>query len=366
MSISGGVDSAVAAWILKILGYKIKCVFIKCWEHNDKKKFCNSKKDYEDCIQICKFLQVKLIKINFSYEYWHKVFMIYLKKLKQAKTPNPDILCNKKIKFNLFLKFSLKTLKGNYISTGHYVRKQKINKNNFILLKGKDKKKDQSYFLHLINQKQIKKCLFPIGRFKKKTIRKIASNLNLINAKKKDSTGICFIGKRNYFDFIGKYIKNKPGNIINIKNKILGKHKGFFYYTIGQRKNLNIGGGYKIPYYVSKKNQTTNELTIVKGKNNKLLFSIGIYIKKIHFIYKKKLKTPFNCQIKTRYQQKISSCTLYIKKKKNHQKYYKIIFKNKIFAVTPGQSAVLYIKHICLGGGEIYKNIPIYKKQKNQ
>ncbi len=361
LGLSGGVDSAVSAWILKILGYNIKCVFIKSWENDDKKTFCNSKKDYKDCVKICKHLKIKLIKINFSNEYWYNVFLTFLNKLKKSKTPNPDILCNKKIKFDIFFKFAIKILKGDFLSTGHYVNKQRIKKNNYILLKGKDKKKDQSYFLHLINQKQLKKCIFPIGKFKKKTIRKIASNINLINSKKKDSTGICFIGKKNFFHFIGKYIKNKPGLILNTNNKILGKHPGLFFYTIGQRKNLNLGGGYKIPYYVIKKNLKKNTLIVAKGKNNKLLFSKGLFLKKIHFIYKKKIDIPFKCKIKTRYQQKELSCTLFAKKN-----IFKIIFKIPIFAVTPGQSAVFYIKNICLGGGEIYKSIPINKIQKNQ
>ncbi len=352
VALSGGVDSSVTAWILQKLGFNVECVFMKNWEDDDKKKYCNSKIDYLDAVDICKTLKIKLYKINFSYEYWKKVFKIFIKKLKQAQTPNPDILCNKEIKLNLFLKFSIKILKADFVATGHYVIKKR-KKNIFLLLKGIDNKKDQSYFLYRITQKQIKKFIFPLGNFYKKQIRKIAINIKFKNAQKKDSTGICFIGKRKYKNFIQKYIKNTPGNIIDIKNnKILGKHKGLFYYTIGQRKNLNIQKYNTKPYYVVKKKKKNNELIVVKGRNKKYLYSKGLYIKKIYFIHiKKKYKILF-CKIKTRYQQKEIQCKIILGKKN------KILFKKNIFAVSPGQSAVLYKKNICLGGGIIIKNIP--------
>ncbi len=350
IALSGGVDSSVTAWILKQLGYKIECVFIKCWEENYKKK-CKYKKDYKDAKNICKFLNIKLYNINFSYEYWKKVFIIFIKNQKNNKTLNPDILCNKKIKFNIFLKFAIKILKGNYISTGHYIIKKR-KKNKFYLLKAIDKKKDQSYFLYILKQKQIEKCIFPLGKYYKKNIRKIAKNLNLINYKKKDSTGICFIGKKNYFNFIKKYIKNKPGKIININNKILGNHKGLHLYTIGQRKNLNINLGQNKPYYIFKKNKKNNTIIVVKGIKNSLLYSIGAFINKIHFINKKnKNKKIIFCNIKIRHQQyKNIKSKIYINKKK-------IIFEKPLFAITPGQSIVFYKKNICLGGGIIKKNI---------
>ncbi len=348
VALSGGVDSSVTIWILKQLGFNVECLFIKCWEE-DNLKFCNFKKDYLDALNICKKLKTKLHKINFSYEYWNNVFKIFIKEQKKSKTPNPDILCNKEIKFNYFLKFSIKNLKANFVSTGHYVKKIR-KKNIFLLLKGIDKKKDQSYFLYLINQKQIKKFIFPLGNYYKKDIRKIALNLKFKNAKKKSSTGICFIGKRKYKYFIKKFIKNKPGKIIDIKNKkILGYHKGLFYYTIGQRKNLYIKSNK--PYYVIKKKKNSNNLIVAQGIKNKFLYSKGIYIKKIHFIHLiKKYKIIF-CNVKTRYQQKEIPCKIIFNKN------IKIIFKYNIFAITPGQSAVFYKKNICLGGGIINKNI---------
>ncbi len=354
VALSGGVDSSVTIWILQKLGYKIECVFIKCWEENNiNNNKCNYLKDYKDSKEVCKKLNVKLNKIDFSFEYWKYVFNIFIKNQKKNKTINPDILCNKKIKFKIFIKFAIIFLKGNYICTGHYIIKKR-KKNEYYLLKGIDKKKDQSYFLYNLTQKKIKKCIFPLGKYYKKNIRKIAINLNLINAKKKDSTGICFIGKKNYFNFIKKYIKNNTGKIINIKNKILGIHKGLHLYTIGQRKNLNINLGQHKPYYVYKKNIKNNTLIVVKGINNILLYSIGVYIKNIHFInIKNKYKKKIFCNFKIRHQQKKKNkCTFFIKKKK-------VIFYKNMFGVTPGQSIVFYKKNICLGGAIIIKNIPI-------
>ncbi len=355
VSLSGGVDSSVIIWILKQIGFYVECVFIKCWEEDDNKYYCNSKIDFEDSKKICKYLNVKLHKINFSLEYWNKIFKIFILEQKKNNTPNPDILCNKIIKFNLLLKLSFNILKANFIATGHYVRKIK-KKNKFMLLKGIDPKKDQSYFLYNLKQWQIKKCIFPLGNYYKNEIRKIAKNLKLINFKKKDSVGICFIGKKKYKIFIKKYIKNNPGKVININKKTIGYHNGLFYYTIGQRKNIKIiKNKSKLPYYVVNKNHKTNELTVVKGNKNKLLFSIGLFIKKIHFIHIKKKYKTIICNVKTRYQQKEIPCKIFINKK------IKVIFKKPIFAVTPGQSAVFYKKNICLGGGIIFKNIPFKK-----
>ncbi len=352
VALSGGVDSSVTIWILQKLGYKVKCVFIKCWEEKNNNTKCIYLKDYEDCKKICKKLKVKLYKINFSFEYWKYVFNILIKNQKKNKIINPDILCNKEIKFKIFIKFAIKILKGNFISTGHYII-TKRKKNQYYLLKGIDKKKDQSYFLYHLTQKKIKKCIFPLGKYYKKNIRKIAINLKLINAKKKSSTGICFIGKRNYFNFIRKYIKDNKGNIVDINDKILGKHKGLHLYSIGQRKNLNINLGQHLPYYVYKKDIKNNKLIVVKSKKNILLYSIGIYIKNIHFINKNNNKKKIFCKIKIRYQQKKNTkCKLYISKNK-------ILFNKLIFGITPGQSVVFYKKNICLGGAIIKKSISI-------
>ncbi len=351
LALSGGVDSAVSAWILKKIGYQVTCVFIKSWEENKNKK-CNYIKDLIDAKKICQQLNIKLLKINFSYEYWNKVFTKFIIQQKKGNTLNPDVICNQEIKFKLFLKFSLITLKHDFIATGHYV--QKIRKKNFYFLKkNKDKKKDQSYFLYKITQKQLKKCLFPLSNYKKKQVRTIAKNINLVNAKKKDSTGICFIGKKNFYKFIIKYIPKKQGTIIDIDTKKnIGKHKGLFLYTIGQRKYLNLGGGYHIPYFVAKKNIKNNYLYVAQGKNNKKLFSTSCVIKKIHFIVKKtKIKKKKIFVLKIRSQQTECYCYIYSYKKN----LLKLKFQKPIFAVTPGQSAVLYKNNICIGGGIIYK-----------
>ncbi len=349
LALSGGIDSSISLWILKKLGYKVKCVFIKCWEEENNNKYCNIKKDYKDAKNICKLFNTKLYLINLSYEYWKKVFNIFIKKLNKFKIINPDILCNKEIKFNTFLKFSIKILKADFIATGHYVIKKKKNK-KFFLFKSLDKNKDQSYFLYQLKQKQIKKCIFPLGKYYKTNVRKIAKNLNLINANKKSSTGICFIGKKKYFNFIKKYIKQDYGNIITLNKKIIGQHKGLSLYTIGQRKNLNINLGQHIPYYVAKKNISKNQIIVVKGKNNINLYSSIIYINKIYYINKNiKNKKKIFCKIKIRYRQKEINCLLYIKKN------IKIIFKKPVFGVEIGQSAVLYKKNMCLGGGIITK-----------
>ncbi len=341
VGLSGGIDSTITIWILKKLGYKVKCVFIKCWESK------NCKNDIKECKKICKIFKVKLIKINLSYEYWNKVFLVFIKKLKNNQTPNPDIICNKEIKFKLFIYFSLKILKYDFISTGHYVNTKYKKKKNY-LLKGKDKKKDQSYFLYNIKQKQLSKCIFPLGNYKKKNIRKIAINLKLPNALKKDSVGICFIGKKKFNKFIIKFIKKKKGKIIQLENKKkIGKHKGLFLYTIGQRKNLRLKKN-KYPLYVAKKKKKKNILIVCK-KKNKILYKNYFYLKKIYLINKIKKLNNFKCKVKTRYQQKSIKCKIIIIKKKK----IKIKLKKKIFAITPGQSAVFYKKNICLGGGII-------------
>ncbi len=348
VAISGGVDSSVTIWILKQLGFIVECVYIQCW--NDNKQKCSYKKDFKITKKICKIFNVKLYKLDLSYEYWNDVFKIFINKLKKGQTPNPDILCNQKIKFNIFIKFSIKILKADFIATGHYVKKQKDYKNNiFYLKKGIDKKKDQSYFLYHLKQYQIKKSIFPLGNYKKKNIRKIANNLKLPNSNKKDSTGICFIKYQKYYSFIKNYIKTKKGKIINLhNNKIIGEHEGLFLYTIGQRKNLKIGGGYNKPLYVVKK-QIKNNFLFVSEKTNKNLFSKMFFLEKIHLTIKKS-NSKIYCRVKTRYLQKEKKCKILI-----YKKFIKIKLKKPLFAITPGQSAVFYIKNICIGGG-IIKN----------
>ncbi|CAL4321029.1 tRNA-specific 2-thiouridylase MnmA [Buchnera aphidicola (Chaitophorus populicola)] len=358
VAMSGGVDSSVTAWLLKEK-YHVEGLFMKNWEEEDNFGYCNSKKDLQDVENVCKSLNIFLHKVNFSLEYWTYVFKNFLLEHKKGRTPNPDILCNKKIKFKIFLKFAIENLNADYISTGHYAINFIKNKDHF-LLKGKDKKKDQSYFLYTLKQKQLKKILFPLGSFKKTQVREIAKKINLKVYNKKDSTGICFIQPKFYKEFLNRYLSSKPGIIITTKKEIIGQHNGLFYYTLGQRKGLNIGGLKKYrssPWYVIDKDIKNNILIVDQGINNKYLLSKGLILKKVHWINKKNIAFPMSCKIKTRYSETENNCII---EKKN--KYIKVTFLNPISSVTPGQSAVFYLKNICLGGGIIQDKIPLVKK----
>ncbi|WP_343183721.1 tRNA 2-thiouridine(34) synthase MnmA [Buchnera aphidicola] len=355
IGMSGGVDSSVSAWLLK-KKYKVEGLFMKNWEEDDNSKYCNSKKDLQDAKNVCKSLNIFLHIVNFSLEYWESVFKNFLSEHKKGRTPNPDILCNKEIKFKIFLKFAIKYLKADYISTGHYAINHIRNNSNF-LLKGIDKKKDQSYFLYTLNQKQLKKILFPLGCFTKSRVRFIAKKINLKVYKKKDSTGICFIQPKFYNKFLNKYFPNNPGLIITKNNKIIGKHNGLFYYTLGQRKGLNIGGLKKYnnaPWYVVDKDIYKNILIVDQGFNNKNLLSIGLFANNINWINKILLNFPLKCKIKIRYSLIEHKCI--IKKIYNG---VKIMFSSPISSITPGQSVVFYLNNVCLGGGIINKRIPL-------
>ncbi|RKF59891.1 tRNA-specific 2-thiouridylase MnmA, partial [Golovinomyces cichoracearum] len=298
VAMSGGVDSSVSAWILKQKKYQVE-------------------------------------------EFWDNVFKHFLNEYKNGKTPNPDVLCNKEIKFNLFLKYSITNLKADYIATGHYARIKKMS-GKHVLLKGVDLNKDQTYFLYTLNNSQLKKILFPIGSLNKNKVRDIAKKLNLTVAEKKDSTGICFIGAKKLKNFLNQYISEKQGDIITIDGKKIGKHYGAFYYTLGQRKGLGIGGikgEYNIPWYVVDKNIKKNILIVAQGSYNKHLMSIGLIAKDIHWINDIDFSFPFLCMVKTRYRQKNINCNIqYI-----NQNNIKILFEFPVAAVTPGQSVVLYL-----------------------
>ncbi|BGI50970.1 MAG: tRNA 2-thiouridine(34) synthase MnmA [Arsenophonus endosymbiont of Ceratovacuna japonica] len=355
VGISGGVDSSVSAYLLKKQGYNVAGLFMKNWEEDDNEEYCSVAADFADAQSVCNTLDIKLYTINFATEYWDNVFIHFLTECKKGRTLNPDILCNKEIKFKAFLEFAIKDLSADYIATGHYVR-CKIVSGRYQLLRGLDENKDQSYFLYTLDQSQLAQSLFPIGKLKKSVVRHIAEKINLITAKKKDSTGICFIGKRRFRDFISRYLPTKPGLIIKVNGEILGKHPGLIYYTIGQRKGLNIGGIKKDnnnPWYVIDKDIKNNCLIVAQGYNNPYLMSIGLIAKKIHWINPISLKTNYQCTVKTRYRQEDVPCTIKI-----HSNNTIIVqFNYPISSVTPGQSVVFYQGEICLGGGIIETRI---------
>lgn len=361
LAMSGGVDSSVSAWLLLKKGYNVEGLFMKNWEEDDSYDFCTSKKDLLDTKNVCEKLGIHLHIINFSVEYWKDVFKVFIKEYKIGNTPNPDILCNKEIKFKQFYNFSLKILKADYIATGHYSILKKENKKIF-LYRSIDSNKDQSYFLYTLSPNKMSKILFPVGNFKKKEIRLIAKKLNLCVANKQDSMGICFIQPKSFHVFLERYIPFKRGKIVSMSGEVLGYHNGFFFYTIGQRKRLNIGGKKNknnYPWYVVNKNVFLNTILVVQGSGNPYLFSKGFFSRHVHWIYKKNIPNSFNCLVQTRYHQSPISCIV----KVYTSNFIQVFFKKKYCVISSGQSAVFYFFNQCLGGSIIDSCIPcIYYK----
>ncbi|BAH83210.1 tRNA 2-thiouridine(34) synthase MnmA [Candidatus Ishikawella capsulata] len=357
VGMSGGVDSSVSAWLLKQQGYQVEGVFMKNWEEDDTKDFCNSAKDLVDAQLVCDKIGINLKTVNFSAEYWEYVFKIFLDEYKNGQTPNPDILCNKEIKFKVFLNFSQCILKADYIATGHYVRIQTKQGKKY-LLRGIDNKKDQSYFLYTLTHKQLEKILFPLGDKKKSEVRNIAVALDLPIANKKDSVGMCFIGKRKFREFLKRYIPINPGVIETIDGKIIGQHEGIMYYTIGQRRGLCIGGiknnPNSNPWYVVDKDVIYNRLIVTQDSNDSHLMSNGVIAHKIHWIDGRRLTKDIYCSLKTRYQETDTLCKI----SPINEDTIAVYFNEPIRAVTPGQSAVFYVGEICIGGGIIKNRIP--------
>ena len=351
IGISGGVDSSVAAILLKEQGYDVIGLFMRNWDssiNNDylgnpdlNNDICPQEKDYNDALEVCKKLDIPLHRIDFVKEYWDYVFTYFLDELKKGRTPNPDVMCNKYIKFDLFVK-EAKKLGADYIATGHYAKVI-----DGQLYKASDKNKDQSYFLAYVNKDVFKDVIFPLQDLTKPEIRSIASDKGLVTAKKKDSTGICFIGERNFTKFLENYLPNIPGKIVNIEtNEVVGEHIGLMYYTLGQRRGLNLGG-FKDKSYVAKKDLENNILYIATGDENKYLYSKEAIIEDFNFLTDKRIT---DCTCKFRYRQPDIKCHVeYLENNK-----IKVIYDNAK-AVTPGQFCVLYDGDLCLGGGIIEK-----------
>ncbi len=357
LGMSGGVDSSVAAILLKEQGYEVIGVFMKNWEEKDKNGACTTEEDYADVIAVAEQLNIPYYSVNFVKEYWDKVFTYFLDEYKKGRTPNPDVMCNKEIKFKAFLDYAMK-IGADYVATGHYARIDRTeNEDGTVitkLIRGIDENKDQTYFLCQLSQQQLEKVLFPIGDYNKPQIREIAMKYNLKTATKKDSTGICFIGERDFNEFLNKYLPAKKGNIVDINGNILGTHNGLMYYTIGQRKGIGIGNsktGTGEPWFVADKNLETNELIVTQGDTS-ILYSKGLVATDFNFI--RNIEFPYRCTAKFRYRQQDVDVII---DKSDVEGEYKIIFDEQQKAVTLGQVVVIYDKEECLGGGIIDKII---------
>ena len=352
---SGGVDSSVSAFILQQQGYQVEGLFMKNWEEDDDTDYCTAAADLADAQAVCDKLGIKLHKINFSAEYWDNVFEHFLSEYKAGRTPNPDILCNKEIKFKAFLEYAAEDLGANYIATGHYVRRRGAD-DNAQLLRGLDTNKDQSYFLYTLSTKQVGQSLFPVGDIAKPIVRAIAEDLGLVTAKKKDSTGICFIGERKFKDFLARYLPAQPGNIRTVDGDIIGRHDGLMYHTLGQRKGLGIGGvkgASEEAWYVVEKDLVNNELIVAQGHDHSALLSTGLIAQQLHWVDRQPIRESLRCTVKTRYRQTDVPCII----EPIDDESIKVIFDEPQIAVTPGQSAVFYLNEVCLGGGIIEQQL---------
>jgi tRNA-specific 2-thiouridylase len=345
IGLSGGVDSSVSAYLLKQQGFEVIGIFMQNWTDDDSDGYCTIKQDCLDAIAVADRLGIDIEIVNFAKEYKDRVFNYFIAEYQSGRTPNPDILCNSEIKFKAFLDHAL-ALGADYIATGHYVDKFVTDKGE-VLIKARDRNKDQSYFLYRLNQHQIKHALFPLGKMIKPRVREIAAQLGLPNATKKDSTGICFIGERPFRQFLQQYLPTKAGHIVTPEGKIMGKHSGLMYYTIGQRKGLGIGGQGE-PWFVAAKNLPTNELIVVQGHEHPLLLTTTLTSSQLSFSLGQH-PLPGRYTAKTRYRMLDAECTLNYLDEATMQ----LVFDTPQWAVTPGQSIVIYDKEVCLGGGII-------------
>ncbi|HGO5814720.1 TPA: tRNA 2-thiouridine(34) synthase MnmA [Mannheimia haemolytica] len=351
IGMSGGVDSSVSAFILQQQGYQVEGLFMKNWEEDDDTDYCTAAADLADAQAVADKLGMKLHKINFAAEYWDNVFEYFLAEYKAGRTPNPDILCNKEIKFKAFLEYAAEDLGADYIATGHYVRRTNDDQ-DAKLLRGLDENKDQSYFLYALNKKQIGQSLFPVGEIEKPIVRAIAEDLGLATAKKKDSTGICFIGERKFKDFLARFLPAQPGEIRTVEGKLVGRHDGLMYHTLGQRKGLGIGGVKGLsedPFYVVEKDLINNVLIVAQGHDNSALLSSGLIAKQLTWVDMQPLRENLRCTVKTRYRQADIACEIQV----IDDETIRVMFDEPQIAVTPGQSAVFYLGEVCLGGGII-------------
>jgi len=348
---SGGVDSSVTALKLLEQGHQVTGLFMKNWEEDDGTDYCTAMEDLADAQQVSDKLGIELKTVNFASEYWDEVFEVFLSEFKAGRTPNPDILCNKHVKFKAFLNYAIEDLKADYIATGHYARVQEHN-GTYQLLKGLDPNKEQSYFLYTLGQKALSKTLFPIGDLHKPELRAMAKKAGFENHKKKDSTGICFIGERKFTEFLQRYLPTQPGEMRTPEGQYIGKHQGLMYYTFGQRQGLGIGGVKNAPdepWYVLDKDLENNILIVGQGHDHPLMHHNTLEASQLDWCNDKPLTETIYCKAKTRYRQSDQACRL----EPLENGRYKVSFEFSQRAITPGQSVVFYDGDICLGGAII-------------
>lgn len=350
VGLSGGVDSAVTAWLLKQQGHEVVGIFMKNWEDDDDSEYCSSRQDWIDAAAVADVIGIEVEHVNFAAEYKDRVFAEFLREYEAGRTPNPDVLCNAEIKFKAFLDHAMR-LGAEKIATGHYARVRE-QAGRFELLKGLDPAKDQSYFLHRLTQAQLARSMFPVGELKKTEVRRIAAEIGLPNAKKKDSTGICFIGERPFREFLNRYLSHAPGPMLDERGREVGRHVGLSFYTLGQRQGLGIGGvkhggGEHAPWYVARKDVAGNVLHVVQGHDHPWLLSPTLTAADCSWAAGTP-PPPGRYAAKTRYRQADAACTL-----APLGDGFRLDFDDAQWAVTPGQSAVLYDGDVCLGGGVI-------------
>ncbi|MFT6267777.1 MAG: tRNA-specific 2-thiouridylase [Alphaproteobacteria bacterium] len=364
IGMSGGVDSSVSALLLQQQGYIVEGLFMKNWEEDDNDEYCAAAEDLADAQAVADKLGIYLHTINFAAEYWDRVFEYFLEEYKAGRTPNPDIMCNKEIKFKAFLEFAAEDLGADYIATGHYTQRRLVD-DKWEMVRGADDNKDQSYFLYTLSHEHIAKTLFPIGHLPKPQVREIAKEHGLLTHNKKDSTGICFIGERKFNDFLSQYLPASPGLIETIDGEEIGKHNGLMYHTLGQRKGLLIGGKKEHgdePWYVVEKDIARNVLIVAQGSDHASLYSIGLIATQLDFVDRVGPTQAMHMTVKTRYRQTDIPCEFI----PNGDGTAKVMFTSPQKAVTPGQSAVFYSNDVCLGGGIIDGYIKTDDKNQEQ
>ena len=351
LGMSGGVDSSVAALLLKEQGYEVIGLFMKNWDDTDEFGVCTATLDYEDVALVAEQLDIPYYSVNFEKEYWDRVFQYFLREYKAGRTPNPDVMCNKEVKFEAFLDYAM-DLGADYIAMGHYAQVERDEDGHVKLLRGQDDNKDQTYFLSQLSQEQLDRALFPIGHLDKSEVREIAEKAGLATASKKDSTGICFIGERNFNQFLSEYLPNKPGKMVTLDGEVKGDHMGLMYYTIGQRQGLGIGGSSESnePWFVIGKDLETATLYVGQGYHHPELYSDYLEATEINLMTPQELPQTFEATAKFRYRQADQKVTVELDETRTKAR---VIFDEPQRAITPGQAVVFYDGDECLGGGII-------------